>query len=76
MKRVTAELSDGSGLKDKTVAEFVVTLAEKELKDFLKDSNSTQVTVELVQSLRRTLAENGPPEVPLSLASHILDITI
>ena len=72
--RVTAELSDSLGLKDKTVAEFVVTLAEKELKGFLKDSNSTQVTVELAQSLRRTLAENGAPEVPLSLVSHILDM--
>lgn len=72
--RVTAELSDGLGLKDKTVAEFVVTLAEKELKSFLKESNSTQVTVELAQSLRKTLAENGAPEVPLSLVSHILDM--
>ena len=72
--RVTAELSDGLGIKDKTVAEFVVTLAEKELKSFLKKGSPTHVTVELAQSLRKTLAENGAPEVPLSLVSLILDL--
>lgn len=72
--RVTAELQDGLGLKDKTVAEFVVTLAEKELKSFLKKGTDSQVTVELAQSLRKTLADNGAPEVPLSLVSHILEL--
>jgi ATP-dependent RNA helicase DHX8/PRP22 len=72
--RVTNELGDGLGIKDKTVAEFVVTLAEKELKSFLKGGRGTQVTVELAQSLRKTLSDNGAPEVPLSLVSHILEL--
>lgn len=73
--RITSELNDGLGLKDKTVAEFVVTLAEKELKGFLKKgAPGGQVTVELAQTLRKTLADNGAPEVPLSLVSHILEL--
>lgn len=73
--RVSTELNDGIGIKDKTVAEFVVQLAEKEVKSFLKNNSSCQqITVESAQNLRKTLAENGAPEVPLSLISLILEI--
>jgi ATP-dependent RNA helicase DHX8/PRP22 len=74
ISRVMAELQDALGLKDKTVAEFVVTLAEKEIRSALKKGIASHVTMELEQNLRNTLATYGAPEIPLSSVSRILEL--
>ena len=81
--RITAELSTHLGLGDRTLAEFVISLTEKELKSFLKQgggtvSSSVAATaevvgndVELAQTFRTTLASNGA-ELPLGFVSGLL----
>ena len=77
--RVTTALSQHLGLQDKTLAEFVISLAESEWKVYLKKTGTTPpstVDPAVAQSLRQKLAENGAPNVPLSLVSHILQIVL
>ena len=81
--RITTELSTHLGLGDRTLAEFVISLTEKELKSFLKQgggtvSSSVAATaevvgndVELAQTFRTTLASNGA-ELPLGFVSGLL----
>ena len=76
--RVTAELSQHLGLQDKTLAEFVISLAESEWKSYIKQNGSTSTTVDpaVAQALRQKLSENGAPNVPLSLVSHIMQLVV
>jgi len=76
--RVSTELSQHLGLQDKTLAEFVISLAESEWKSYLKQQNSTTTSVDpaVAQSLRQKLSDNGAPNVPLSLVSHILQLVL
>jgi ATP-dependent RNA helicase DHX8/PRP22 len=71
--RVTTELSQHLGLQDKTLAEFVISLAESECKEALKKSSSIDPAV--AQSFCQKLSENGA-NFPLSLASHILQLVL
>ena len=78
ISRVTNELSDSLGLKDKTLSEFVISLAEGELKGFLKrgGDGARDVPIEVSQSLRGKLNENGASQVPLSVVSLILRLVL
>ena len=74
--RITNELSEKFGLKDKTLSEFVISLAEAELKAHLKanGAHTTSVPIEVAQSLRKKLTENGAAQVPLSVVSQVLQL--
>lgn len=74
--RVTAVMSESLGLKDKTLSEFVISLAESDLRMNIKQGNGTHVTLEVAQALRSKLADNGAADVPLSLVQHILQLVM
>jgi ATP-dependent RNA helicase DHX8/PRP22 len=77
------------GLTDKTLSEFVIHLTEQQLKDpgQLNDGSSsipvahhsaagglgTQKLLEESQKLKARLAENGCPDLPLSVCKHLLE---
>lgn len=73
--RVTSILSENLGLKDKTISEFVISLAETDLRAYLKQGGK-EVTLEVAQALRSKLAENGAADVPLSLVQHVLQLVM
>ena len=84
--RVSTELSTRIGLSDRTLSEFVISLAENELKSHLKKGGGISVPsifsaaaasdsigndVELASRFRAILEKNGA-EVPLGFASNLL----
>eukprot|EP00934_Nitzschia_sp_Nitz4_P000011 Nitzschia sp. Nitz4//scaffold123_size70294//37247//40867//NITZ4_005929-RA/size70294-processed-gene-0.17-mRNA-1//-1//CDS//3329534488//11//frame0 len=79
--RVTEALQPHlGGLTDKTLTEFIINLTEKLIKRHAKDnktvtsaSSSDAQTVAQAQELRTQLAENGAPEIPLSLCKRLLE---
>lgn len=73
--RVTSIMSENLGLKDKTISEFVISLAETDLRAYLKQGGK-EVTLEVAQALRGKLAENGAADVPLSLVQHVLQLVM
>lgn len=73
--KVTADLSEHLGLQDKTLSEFIISLAEAELKGHLKKGHN-HVDPALAQSLRSKLKENGAADIPLSVVSHVLELVL
>jgi len=80
--RVTEALSPHlNGLTDKTLTEFIVHLAETQLKkgdagaDAWREGQTlgTQQMLEESQKLKQRMAENGAPELPLSLCKNLLE---
>ena len=81
--RISSDINSQIGISDKTLAEFIISLTEKELKSSYKkkfkqqSSNSSSVVldvesnVEMAQSLRGTLSSNGA-ELPLGFVSRLL----
>lgn len=76
--KVMEELSEHLGVKDKTLAEFIINLTESHLKPFLKQQQASarlprivEDNIELAQTLRKTLSENGAT-LPLSVCSQLL----
>mmetsp|Transcript_22618 Transcript_22618/g.33821 ORF Transcript_22618/g.33821 Transcript_22618/m.33821 type:complete len:1247 (-) Transcript_22618:260-4000(-) len=85
--RISSEINAQIGLNDKTLTEFIISLAEKTLKSAYKKtfkeqqqrqtSSSSSVIfdvdsdVEMAQSFRTTLATNGA-ELPLGFVSRLL----
>ena len=79
VKKVSEEMGPHlNGLQDATLSEFVVSLAEAALKRVLKDTTNVATNNELdaAQSLRSSLAENGAPNLPLSLCSEIIQLVL
>mmetsp|Transcript_49475 Transcript_49475/g.55255 ORF Transcript_49475/g.55255 Transcript_49475/m.55255 type:complete len:1229 (+) Transcript_49475:28-3714(+) len=73
--RVTEALSPHlKGLTDKTLTEFIVHLAETQLKkEGIWDGLGTQKLLEESQKLKQRMAENGAPDLPLSLCKNLLE---
>jgi ATP-dependent RNA helicase DHX8/PRP22 len=80
--RVTEALSPHlNGLTDKTLTEFIVHLAETQLKKGGVGSYvwqegitlGTQQLLEESQKLKQRMAENGAPDLPLSLCKNLLE---
>lgn len=77
--RLASELSNHVGLSDRTLAEYVVNLAERQLKPYFKnggrveelDSGVAVSGLEATKKFRSILAENGA-ELPLSFVGHVL----
>jgi len=79
VSRVTAILSETLGLKDKTVSEFVISLAETELRAAIKQGTiataNAMPSLEVAQSLRTKLMDLGvTTDMPLSSIQHILQL--
>ena len=82
--KLSSELNSQIGLNDKTLTEFIISLAEKKLKSTYKRKAkeappATQVgfdvncDVEMAQDFRSTLKSNGA-ELPLGFVSSLLTI--
>ena len=81
--RLSSDINAQIGINDKTLTEFIISLAEKEIKSAYKkkfkqsSSNVTTVIfevdsdVELAQSLRTILSANGA-DLPLGFVSRLL----
>jgi ATP-dependent RNA helicase DHX8/PRP22 len=68
------------GVQDKTLSEFIIHLTETQIKMQLKMKNTVVVKTDTspisqAQALRQRLADNGAPEIPLSLCSRLLELT-
>jgi ATP-dependent RNA helicase DHX8/PRP22 len=75
---LTAKVSEAlsphlGGLTDKTLSEFVINLTERQIKK--KNDGGIESEVAQSQGLRQRLAENGAPEIPLSLCKRLLEWT-
>ena len=74
IKKVSGELAPHlDGIQDKTLSEFVISLAESQIKKILKGKTTK---LEASQALRENLTQNGAPDLPLSLCSHLIEITL
>jgi len=80
--RITEALSPHlNGLTDKTLTEFIVHLTETQLKKGGLSTNiwrsgqtlGTQQLLDESQKLKQRMAENGAPELPLSLCKNLLE---
>jgi ATP-dependent RNA helicase DHX8/PRP22 len=80
--KLSTELNSQIGLNDKTLTEFIISLAEKKLKSTYKQktknvppmslvSFDVNADVELAQDFRSTLKSNGA-ELPLGFVSRLL----
>jgi ATP-dependent RNA helicase DHX8/PRP22 len=75
--RIATDLNSQLGVNDKTLAEFVIDLAERAIKSYYKKQaqpsipSSIDSNVELAQSFRSTLVSNGA-DVPLGFVSRLL----
>ena len=68
------------GVQDKTLSEFIIHLTETQIKMHLKIKNAVVAKTDTspisqAQTLRQRLADNGAPEIPLSLCSRLLELT-
>lgn len=69
--QVTEALSPHlDGLTDKTLSEFIIHLTEQQLK---KSLSALQDKIAQSQNLRQRMADNGAPELPLSLCKRLLE---
>lgn len=64
------------GVQDKTLSEFIIHLTETQIKLQMKNMKTKVKTdnISQAQALRQRLAENGAPEIPLSLCSRLLEL--
>ena len=61
------------GVQDKTLSEFIINLVEKHIKK----SNPSEGDSNLIgqaQEVRQRLADNGAPDIPLSLCRRLLEL--
>lgn len=82
--RVSSDINAQIGISDKTLAEFIISLAEKELKSaykkkFKQSSNNVSniileidSDIEMAQSFRTVLSSNGA-DLPLGFVSRLLE---
>lgn len=73
--RVTEALSPHlNGLTDKTLTEFIVHLAETQIKqEGVWERFGAQTLLEESQHLKKRMIENGAPDLPLSLCKNLLE---
>jgi len=78
--RVAADLNSQLAVNDKTLAEYVINLAERSIRSFVKKlghdetiPNNIDSNVELAQTFRSTLASNGA-DLPLGFVSRLLGL--
>jgi ATP-dependent RNA helicase DHX8/PRP22 len=79
--RVTEALSPHlQGLTDKTLTEFIIHLTEQQLKNKKQQPKSSAIPngngndpITQSQNLRQRLADNGAPDIPLSLCKRLLE---
>lgn len=75
LKKVGEEMAPHlNGLEDKTLSEFVVSLAETEIKKMLKAG--TNDDLEAAQSLKSIVTENGAANLPLSFCSELVHLVM
>lgn len=76
VNRIASDLNSQIGLNDKTLAEFIINLAEKKIKSTLKQhpaytKNDIESNVQLAEEFRAVLSSNGA-ELPLGFVSRLL----
>ena len=73
--RVTEALSPHlNGLTDKTLTEFIVHLAETQIKqEGVWERFGAHTLLEESQHLKKRMIENGAPDLPLSLCKNLLE---
>ena len=62
-----------NGVQDKTLSEFIIHLTEQQIKKAVK-ANTSGDTVSNAQGLRQRIADQGAPEIPLSLCSRLFEL--
>jgi ATP-dependent RNA helicase DHX8/PRP22 len=73
IKKVSEEMAPHlDGLQDKTLAEFVISMTETQVKKMLKADDRDDLNA--VQGLRSSLMENGSASFPLSLCSVLVTL--
>lgn len=74
--RVTEAMSPHlNGVTDKTLSEFIINLIETQIKKAggFQGGLGTQRLLEESQKLKQRLADNGAPDLPLTLCKHLLE---
>jgi ATP-dependent RNA helicase DHX8/PRP22 len=72
IKKVSEELGRQIGLEDRTLAEFLIALAETSIKKLLKQGGT--IEEEGAQALRTAITEQGADPMPLSLCSFLIQL--
>ena len=72
VKKIGQALEPSVGSQDATLAEFILSLTESAVKKAWKKGDDTLTAS---QALRDALVENGATQIPLSLCSHLIQMT-